>query len=182
MENEKRRPFHKIFKFSTKLIIALSLANLVIACITGFITYRIHLSLFNDEVSRQYFLTTEQVLARLDSRVNDMYRITDYITLNPTVHQAIISQNQQYSDYEQMKLEELLDKQLVQVRLDAPEMMAIRIYDLNENRINLGTYSGSFNNFKPDYLDRMLKRLEGTGGEYVWDWPDAEDYGPFYWE
>ncbi|OUS75862.1 hypothetical protein B1748_15660 [Paenibacillus sp. MY03] len=177
MEHERRRPFHKIFKFSTKLIIALSLANLVIACITGFITYRIHLSLFNDEVSRQYFLTTEQVLARLDSRVNDMYKITDYITLNPGVHQAIVSQNQQNSDYEQMKLEQLLDKQLIQVRLDAPEMMGIRIYDLNENRINLGTYSGSFNNFKPGYLDTMLKKLEGTGGEYVWDWPAADDYG-----
>src|SRR5690606_33585803 len=85
-------------------------------------------------------------------------------------------QSEHYSDYDQMKIEELLDKQLYQVRLDAPEMMSIRIYDINENMINLGTYSGAFYNFRPDYLNQMLKALEGTGGEYIWSWPSAEDY------
>ncbi|ASA24880.1 sensor histidine kinase [Paenibacillus donghaensis] len=166
--NNRRRPFKKIFKFSTKLIIALSTANILISCITGLITYRIHLSLFNEEISRQYYMTTDQILAQLDSRVNDMYRITDYITLNPSVSQAVMEQNEQSNSYERMKLEQLLDKEMYQVRLDAPEIMGIRIYDLKENIFNLGSFSGRFYNLESAYLDDMVLRLKETGGEYVW--------------
>lgn len=177
MDTEKRRPFNRIFKFSTKLIIALSAANLVISCLTGLITYRIHLSLFNEEISRQYDMTTEQILARLDSRVNDMYRITDYITLNPTVQEAITTQSEHSSDLERLQLERMLDKQIYQTRLDAPELMGIRIYDLKGNRISLGSFSGAFYRMKPEYLEGMIEKLEGTAGEYVWSWPGASDMG-----
>lgn len=168
MTSKKRQPIRKIFKFSTKLIIALSAANIIISCITGIITYRVHLSLFNKEVSRQYYMTTEQILAQLDSRVNDMYRITDYITLNPSVSQAVIEQTEHSDSYERMKLEQMLDKEIYQVRLDAPEIMGIRIYDLKGNILNLGSFSGRFNNFTDSYLNDMLSRLAPTGGEYVW--------------
>ncbi|MUG25331.1 HAMP domain-containing protein [Paenibacillus macerans] len=177
MTTKKHRPFNKkLFKFSTKLIISLSAANLLISCVTALITYRIHLSLFNEEVSRQYYMTTEQVLARLDSRVNDMYRITDYITLNPSVSLAISAQNERSDSYERMKIEKMLDEQIYQVRLDAPEMIGIRIYDLKGNVINLGSFAGSFNSLKPEYLGQMIRKLEGTGGEYVWSQPGREDY------
>ncbi len=160
--------FVKRFKFSTKLIVALSAATLIISGITGLITYQVHLKLFNEEVSRQYALTTEQILARLDSRVKDMYRITDYITLNPSVKEAILSQKAGSNSYERLKIEEILDKQLYQVRLDAPEMMGIRIYDLKGNILNLGTLAGSFQRLDQSYLKQMVHKLEGTGGEYVW--------------
>lgn len=57
--------FCKRFKFKTKLILFLSTATVLISGITGLITYRIHIDLFNEEVSRQYSLTAEQILARL---------------------------------------------------------------------------------------------------------------------
>lgn len=172
----KRRLHQRNLKFSTKLIIALAAANIVISSITGLITYRIHLSLFNEEVSRQYFMTTEQILARLDSRVNDMYRITDYMTLNPAVSEAILEQNAQADSYERMKLVELLDEQVFQMRLDAPEIMGFRIYDLKENIINLGSFAGRFHNFHDEYLDDLVLRLDGTGGEYVWSRPNESDF------
>ena len=142
---------------------------------TGLITYRIHIALFNEEVSRQYSLTAEQVLARLDSRVNDMYKVTDYITLNPSVKNAIKAQAAGISSYDQMKLEDELDDQLYQVRLDAPEIMGLRIYDLKGNIFNLGAFAGSFQQMNPSYLAEMVHKLEGTGGEYVWNrlGPDA---------
>ncbi|WNS42348.1 histidine kinase [Paenibacillus sp. MMS20-IR301] len=176
MNNSRRRPFKKIFKFSTKLIIALAAANILISVITGLITYRIHLSLFNKEISRQYYMTTEQILAQLDSRVNDMYRITDYITLNPSVSEAILDQNVKSGSFERMKVEQMLDKEMYQVRLDAPEIFAIRIYDLKDNILNLGSFSGQFHNLENDYLNEMLTRLEATGGEYVWSRPDKKDF------
>ncbi|WP_338541848.1 cache domain-containing sensor histidine kinase [Paenibacillus tundrae] len=159
----------KRFKFRTKLILFLSAATVVISGITGLITYRIHIDLFNEEVSRQYSLTAEQILARLDSRVNDMYKVTDYITLNPSVKNAIKAQEAGISSYDQMKLEDELDDQLYQVRLDAPEIMGLRIYDLKENVFNLGAFAGSFQQMNPSYLAEMVHRLEGTGGEYVWN-------------
>ncbi|MGR6542122.1 cache domain-containing sensor histidine kinase [Paenibacillus tundrae] len=159
----------KRFKFRTKLILFLSAATVVISGITGLITYRIHIDLFNEEVSRQYSLTAEQILARLDSRVNDMYKVTDYITLNPSVKNAIKAQEAGISSYDQMKLEDELDDQLYQVRLDAPEIMGLRIYDLKENVFNFGAFAGSFQQMNPSYLAEMVHRLEGTGGEYVWN-------------
>ncbi|WP_339852725.1 histidine kinase [Paenibacillus sp. FSL W7-1088] len=166
----------KRFKFRTKLILFLSAATVLISGITGLITYRIHISLFNEEVSRQYSLTAEQVLARLDSRVHDMYKVTDYITLNPSVKNAIKAQAAGISSYDQMKLEEELDDQLYQVRLDAPEIMGIRIYDLKGNIFNLGTFAGSFQQMDPSYLAEMVHKLEGTGGEYVWNRLDADAF------
>lgn len=176
MNSKGRRLFRRTFKFSTKLIIALSTASILISCITGIITYRIHLSLFNEEISRQYYMTTEQILAQLDSRVNDMYRITDYITLNPSVSQAVMELTEQSGSYERMKLEQMLDKEFYQVRLDAPEIMGIRIYDLKGNILNLGSYSGQFNNLKGSYLNDMLARLKSTGGEYVWSRAIESDF------
>ncbi|SEM75735.1 sensor histidine kinase [Paenibacillus sp. OK076] len=166
----------KRFKFRTKLILFLSAATVLISGITGLITYRIHISLFNEEVSRQYSLTAEQVLARLDSRVHDMYKVTDYITLNPSVKNAIKAQAAGISSYDQMKLEEELDDQLYQVRLDAPEIMGIRIYDLKGNIFNLGTFAGSFQQMDPSYLAEMVHKLEGTGGEYVWNRLDVDAF------
>ncbi|WP_062321008.1 cache domain-containing sensor histidine kinase [Paenibacillus pabuli] len=166
----------KRFKFRTKLILFLSVATVLISGITGLITYRIHISLFNEEVSRQYSLTAEQVLARLDSRVHDMYKVTDYITLNPSVKNAIKAQAAGISSYDQMKLEDELDDQLYQVRLDAPEIMGIRIYDLKGNIFNLGTFAGSFQQMDPSYLAEMVHKLEGTGGEYVWNRLDADAF------
>ncbi|MBY0216002.1 sensor histidine kinase [Paenibacillus illinoisensis] len=153
----------------------LSAATVFISGMTGLITYRIHIALFNEEVSRQYSLTAEQVLARLDSRVNDMYKVTDYITLNPSVKNAIKAQAAGISSYDQMKLEDELDDQLYQVRLDAPEIMGLRIYDLKGNIFNLGAFAGSFQQMNPSYLAEMVHKLEGTGGEYVWNrlGPDA---------
>ncbi|WP_151737495.1 cache domain-containing sensor histidine kinase ['Paenibacillus yunnanensis' Narsing Rao et al. 2020] len=178
MANNRRRAFGRSFKFSTKLIIALSAANILISSITGIITYRIHLSLFNEEVSRQYYMTTEQILAQLDSRVNDMYRVTDYITLNPSVSQAVMEQSEGSGSYERMKLEQLLDKEIYQVRLDAPEIMGIRIYDLKGNILNLGSFSGRFNNFTDSFMDDMMTRLAPTGGEYVWSRAVESDFLP----
>lgn len=167
--------FCKRFKFKTKLILFLSTATVLISGITGLITYRIHIDLFNEEVSRQYSLTAEQILARLDSRVHDMYKVTDYITLNPSVKNAIKAQTSGISSYDQMKLEDELDDQLYQVRLDAPEIMGLRIYDLKDNIFNLGAFAGSFQQMDPSYLAEMVHRLEGTGGEYGWNrlGPDA---------
>ncbi|WP_052380573.1 sensor histidine kinase [Paenibacillus camerounensis] len=176
MADNRRRLFKKSLKFSTKLIIALSAANILISSIAGIITYRIHLSLFNDEVSRQYYMTTEQILAQLDSRVNDMYRVTDYITLNPSVSQAVMEQTERSGSYERLKLEQMLDKEIYQVRLDAPEIMAIRIYDLKGNILNLGSFSGRFNNFTSSFRDDMLLRLQATGGEYVWSRAVESDF------
>ncbi|MDR6725607.1 two-component system sensor histidine kinase YesM [Paenibacillus amylolyticus] len=166
----------KRFKFRTKLILFLSAATVVISGITGLITYRIHIDLFNEEVSRQYSLTAEQILARLDSRVNDMYKVTDYITLNPSVKNAIKAQEAGISSYDQMKLEDELDDQLYQVRLDAPEIMGLRIYDLKENVFSLGAFAGSFQQMNPSYLAEMVHKLEGTGGEYVWNRLDSDAF------
>lgn len=171
-----RGRFWKRFKFRTKLILILSVATVVISGLTGLITYRIHIDLFNEEVSRQYGLTAEQVLARLDSRVNDMYKVTDYITLNPSVKNAIKDQVAGISSYDQMKLEDELDDQLYQVRLDAPEIMGIRIYDLKGNMFNLGTFAGSFQQMDPAYLADFVHKLEGTGGEYVWNRLDKDAF------
>lgn len=168
--------FRKRFSFSNKLILILSISNLLILSVAGFITYQVHLSLFNEEISRQYVLTNQQILARLDSRVKDMYRITDYITLNPVVKQEISGQTKETTSFDRMMIEKELDKQLMQVRLDAPEIMGVRIYDLKGNIINLGTFASNFTKLDQNYLADIAKQLEGTSGEYKWSRIGPEKY------
>ncbi|MDF2927369.1 MAG: hypothetical protein K0R57_6283 [Paenibacillaceae bacterium] len=162
------RLFRQRYNFSTKLILILVAANLGISGITGLVTYRVHLSLFNEELSRQYGMQNQQVLARLDSRIKDMYRITEYIIFNPMVKKLVSGQGENASPYERLILENELEEQLRQVRLDAPEIVAIRIYDLNGNTFNLGTLAGSFQQLDPIFLDETIDRLEDTSGEYIW--------------
>ncbi|CAM4163720.1 histidine kinase [Paenibacillus alkaliterrae] len=168
MPFQLRSMFGRRYSFSTKLILILSIANLLILSISGFITYQVHLSLFNQEISRQYAMTNQQVLARLDSRVKDMYRITDYITLNPIVKQAISGQTEDMPPFDRMLIERELDKQLLQVRLDAPEIMGVRIYDLKGNITNVGTFASHFIQLDQSFLAGKVKELEGTSGEYLW--------------
>ncbi|WP_438444154.1 sensor histidine kinase [Gorillibacterium sp. sgz5001074] len=164
------RLFHRRYNFSTKLILILVAVNLGISGITGLVTYRVHLRLFNEELSRQYGMQNQQILARLDSRIKDMYRITEYIIFNPMVKKLVSGQgeNASASSYDRLLLENELEEQLRQVRLDAPEIVAIRIYDLNENMFNLGTYAGSFQQLDPVFLDETIEQLKGTSGEYIW--------------
>ena len=54
--------FCKRFKFKTKLILFLSTATVLISGITGLITYRIHIDLFNEEVSARIVLPQSRFL------------------------------------------------------------------------------------------------------------------------
>jgi two-component system, sensor histidine kinase YesM len=162
------RLLRRKFNFSTKLILILVAANLGISGITGLVTYRVHLSLFNEELSRQYSMQNQQVLARLDSRIKDMYRITEYITFNPEVKKLVSGQGENAGSYERLLLENELEKQLRQVRLDAPEIVAIRIYDLKNNMFNLGTFAGSFQQLDPVFLNATMDQLKDTSGEFIW--------------
>ncbi len=162
------RLLRRRFTFSTKLILILVAVNLGISGITGLITYRVHLTLFNEELSRQYSMQNQQVLARLDSRIKDIYRISEYIIFNPMVKELVSGVEESTSSYERFMLEHELEEQLRQVRLDAPEIVAIRIYDLKNNMFNLGTYAGSFQQLDPGFLNETIGQLGETSGEYIW--------------
>lgn len=65
--------------FKVKLILILSVIIIVCSMVTGYVSYRIYLNLFESEISKQYLNTSEQTIEQIGFKIQDMYRITDFI-------------------------------------------------------------------------------------------------------
>ena len=75
--------------FSQKLIASLAVIILFTFAVSGYISYKIHLNLFTDEISEQFSKTNEQAAARLDLQIRDIYRISNFIVFHPYVQQVL---------------------------------------------------------------------------------------------
>lgn len=158
------------FSFRMKLIASLSAVILVILCLGGYISYRIHLHLFEGEISRQFHKANEQSLARLELQIENIYRTSNYIVFHPYVEEIIQrSSNIKYRDsFEQyldrVAMRELLDK----VRLDAPKLNALYLYDLNGNPVYYHS-NMSIDGLKTEDYQSIEASLQGSNGGTVWE-------------
>lgn len=155
--------------FKLKLIASLSAVILLVFCLSGYISYRIHLDIFETELSKQFAKANEQALLRLELRIQDIYRISDYVVFNPYVEEIMIKSTEgdgaQYQQYlDRRELDELLNK----VKLDAPQLRSLYLYNLNGQRIYLNN-SLSVNILGNEEYRAIADNLEETHGGIVWD-------------
>ncbi|MBD2869138.1 cache domain-containing sensor histidine kinase [Paenibacillus arenilitoris] len=170
MARSQPKGFRSRRSFKVKLIASLSAVILVVFCLSGYISYRIHLDIFETELSKQFAKANEQALLRLELRIQDIYRISDYVVFNPYVEEIIMNSSgeeggtkyQQYLD--RKELDELLNK----VKLDAPQLRSLYLYDLNGNRFYINN-SLSVNLLGEEEYRSIASNLEGTEGGIVWD-------------
>ncbi|WP_214626944.1 sensor histidine kinase [Paenibacillus agaridevorans] len=170
MAQAQPKGFRSRRSFKMKLIASLSAVILIVFCLSGYISYRIHLDIFETELSKQFAKANEQALLRLELRIQDIYRISDYVVFNPYVEEIIMNsisegddaKYQQYLD--RIQLDELLNK----VKLDAPQLRSLYLYNLNGQPIY--TNNSLAVNILGDEKYRIIAaNLEGTDGGIVWD-------------
>lgn len=161
--------FHLQSSFKMKLIVSLSAVLLVIFGLGGYISYRINLRLFQEEISKQFHKANEQTLARLELQIQQVYRTSNYIVFHPYVEEIIQRSNRQnettaYEEYyDRQELRELLDS----VRLDAPKLNALYLYDLNGKLVFDKSDLSIDRIIQQDYA-KLAKGAEGTEGGIVW--------------
>lgn len=148
-----------------KFIAILSLIMLLAFFITGSITYRLHLNISEKEVADQFARRVEQVAARVDLRLQDVYRLSDQIVINPVIMQSLKKMNEgEALSYEQQtELGRLLNPMI----LSLPNSMAFYIFDMQ------GHYYTPGNTLLIHDFGKLVRRqvdeaLQGSDGELVW--------------
>ncbi len=75
--------------FRVKLILSLSIIIFLAFCLTGYLTYRYNLTLFEEEISKQFSSTNEEALAKMDLKVQEVVRISQTVVFNPAIENVI---------------------------------------------------------------------------------------------
>ena len=157
--------------FSQKLIASLAVIILFTFAVSGYISYKIHLNLFTDEISEQFSKTNEQAAARLDLQIRDIYRISNFIVFHPYVQQVLerSAQTEQRETYTQLSDQDELNQLLFQVKYDEPKLIGMYLYDTMENGFIFSGTNSSFTNQLPkEAFAQIQASLEGSFGNLIW--------------
>jgi two-component system sensor histidine kinase YesM len=156
--------------FRRKLIVSLACILLATSAITGYVTYRINLGLFEEEVSEQFAKANEQTLARLMLKINEVYQISQSIVFNPSVEQAMNRMTAGGSDdeYALYNGRKVIESQLLQMKTDAPYIRSLYLYGLQDPTVYF-----SYNNNLTSDLDEagfelIRDKLRLSSGDLVW--------------
>lgn len=161
-----------------KFIAILSTIMLLACCVTGYITYRLHLNISEKEIARQFAQRVDQVAARVDLRLQDVYRLSDQIVINPVIVELLKKVNAgEPLGYEEHAA---LVRQLNPIIINFPNLMAFYIFDMQ------GNYYMPGNALLVNDLGKMAREqvnaaLQGSDGELVWVKGNfsENDTGPF---
>lgn len=156
--------------FSRRLIIYLSGMMMLTFCISGYVSYRIHMHLFTAELSKQFRKANEQAAARLDLQVRDIYRISNYIVFNPYVQQVLqrSAQSKERESYTQITDQDELNTLLNQIKIDEPKLYSMYLFDLNDNGFFFSNpLAGMWPLDKATHV-AIKDRLAHTSGDLYW--------------
>ncbi|TYP76492.1 cache domain-containing sensor histidine kinase [Paenibacillus methanolicus] len=156
--------------FRTKLLAGISVIVVLTFCIAGIATYRIYMGLFEEEVSEQYRKASEQAMTQLEFRMQELYRISNAIVFNPTVEKAVtgLATNQIESLYDRYELQESIIEELQQVKIDAPQLQSLYLYDMNGTNYYHGLMKESAEPIGADLFAQILAKVEQSSGQLVW--------------
>ncbi|KRF04181.1 hypothetical protein ASG89_22665 [Paenibacillus sp. Soil766] len=156
--------------FSQKLIVSLAVIILIAFAVSGYITYRIHLNLFTEEISEQFSKTNEQAAARLDLQIRDIYRISNFIVFHPYVQQVLerSAQTEQRETFTQLSDQDELNKLLFQVKYDEPKLTAMYLYDVKENGFSFAGTNTYSTQLTKEAFSHIKSSLDGSFGNLIW--------------
>ncbi|CAG7608717.1 hypothetical protein PAESOLCIP111_01092 [Paenibacillus solanacearum] len=156
--------------FSHKLIASLAVIILFTFVVSGYISYKIHVNLFTEEISEQFSKTNEQAAARLDLQIRDIYRISNFIVFHPYVQQVLerSAQTEQRETYTQLSDQDELNKLLFQVKYDEPKLTAMYLYDTKDNGFIFGRSNGLSAQLTKDAFLQIKDTLKGSFGNLIW--------------
>ncbi|MEF2245940.1 AraC family transcriptional regulator [Paenibacillus sp. IITD108] len=154
---------------NAKFIIGLSCIILFSCSITGFLSYRTHLQLFEEEVSEQYGKANEQAMSTLDLRIQEIYRISNSIVFNSVIEKVVTNLMTKRDNLFDNYLEhEELQSLLRQIKLDEPYIQSVYFYDLNGVNYYFGHMNEKIGQLEPAIFEDVLRNVEQSNGQLIW--------------
>ncbi|NHN32149.1 cache domain-containing sensor histidine kinase [Paenibacillus agricola] len=159
--------------FKVKLILVLSVIIIACSLVTGYASYRIYLNLFESEISKQYLNTSKQTIEQIGFKIQDMYRITDFIFFHPLIEQIVQGMHTEPADgeskeYRRFILERDLADILLPVKNETPQIRALYIVDLQGNNHYFSHNSPSMQLEFPEFYEKVKSGLKNQSAELVW--------------
>ncbi|NQX59232.1 sensor histidine kinase [Paenibacillus qinlingensis] len=169
--------------FKVKLIMTLSIIIILCSLITGYVSYRIYLNLFESEISKQYLTSSEQTIEQIGFKIQDMYRITDFIIFHPRVEQIVQGIRAEPPEgetkaYRRFILEREMSEILLPLKNETPQIRALYIVDLEGNNYYFSHTNPSMQITFPDFYNKVRTGANQTSAEIVWQRvsiPDSSD-------
>jgi two-component system, sensor histidine kinase YesM len=165
--------------FKVKLIVALSVIIIVCSLATGYVSYRGNLNLLETEITKQYELTSKQTVEQIGFKVQDMYRITDFVFFHPLVEQLVLGMNEQPPEgeseaYRQFILERELAEILLPLKNETQQIRAVYIVDAQGNNVYYSQAAPSFRVSFPNFY-YQVKAGSSETAEISWQRMDVPD-------
>jgi len=148
-----------------KFIFILSVVLLATFSVTALVTYRLHMEIAEAEITEQFAQRVEQVAARVDLRLQDVYRASDQIVLSDEVRRYFRNVNK--GNVPDVAQQSELGRSLGQSMYTVPNLLAMYLFDLQGNYF---MPNGSIMpyDFGAIALQQASELLEASDGELVW--------------
>lgn len=161
--------------FNTKLMLLFLMIILIVFGYSGYVTYRMQMDFYSEEISKQHSLLNEQLLAQLELRIQDLYRVSDSIVYNPYVANIVgNSAKPETLPYDRYQGQRGLGELISKVQLDVPHLLSLYIYDLNGHEFYFDHTGVLLKREKEAAYGEVREMLEGTTGETKWWSADME--------
>ncbi|MCU6791799.1 histidine kinase [Paenibacillus sp. WQ 127069] len=156
--------------FSHRLVLNLSVIIMLTFCLSGYVSYKIHLKLFTSELSKQFYKANEQAAARLDLQIRDIYRLSNYIVFHPYVQEVLqrSALSKVRESYTQLSDQDELNRLLNQVKNDEPKLYSMYLFDLQDNGFYFSGPSTVLLPLDKEVYNSVKLKLQSTSGDLVW--------------
>lgn len=152
-------------RLTVKLIAVFSCIILVVYGLTGYIAYFLHLRISEVEIVDQFSERMEQAAARMNLRLQDVYRWSDQLVINPTI--VSIIEKSSMGEPPNPDERDQLNEELKTFYVSLPYLMSFYIFDLQGRHYMPSNLSDTYGSGEYAY-SQMSGLLQETDGELVW--------------
>lgn len=166
--------------FFRRIIIHMSLIIMLTFVVSAYVSYRINVGLFTEEVSKQFTKANEQAAARLDLQIRDISRISNFIVFHPYVEQVLrrSAELEVRESHTQISDQDELNQLLYQVRGDENKLYSMFLYDMKDNSFFFHVSPAASSFLDKDVYENIKWQLADSSGNLVWfpiELPSAVD-------
>lgn len=156
--------------FSLRIIIHMSLIIMLTFIGAGYLSYRINVKTFTEEISKQFNKANEQAAARIDLQLRDIYRISNFIVFHPYIEQVVrrSAESEERERHTQLSDQDELNQLLYQVKNDENKLYAMYLYDMKDNSFFFQVIPTAQSMLDKEVYADVKQRLADSSGNLVW--------------
>ncbi|QGQ99201.1 HAMP domain-containing protein [Paenibacillus psychroresistens] len=165
-----RATFHLKKSFKGKLILIMSGIILLSFTAAGYFIYTSNLKLFEEEISKQFSKANEQTITKLELKMEEVHRISQSVVFNPQIERMIqhIDSNKNSDLYSLYFDKKSIEEQVFQVKIDAPYITSMYMYDMLGNPAYLSYTTQAINVLGPEIFHLIEPKISDSYGDSIW--------------